>query len=441
MRPLITVADLRSQTVKDLVAMARDMGVSGAHSMRKEQLVKAVAKASRRKGAGASNGRHRGGSKRRRCASKSGSTASVNRAGAKRKGRAGGAAGSGSASKSKAGGQSRSVSTGRRGGQGRSKTASNTTRERSGGASRRIRQLQASREQERDLSYASTAAAQNGHKKKKKPKPTPVPGKDRIVLLVRDPYWLQACWDVTRQSVRRAEAALAEHWHTCRPVLRLIEVERGGTTSTSERLVREIQVHGGVRNWYIDIKDSPKRYRVELGYLAENGRFYAISRSNVVTTPRPGSIDAVDENWAGIAENYERIYALSGGYEPSTAGGDLQEMFEEQLRRPMGPPPGAKTANDRINPILRRDKDFSLEVDAEIIIYGTTKPGAQVTLAGEPVQLRADGTFTARLSMPDRRQLLPVVARSRDGVEERTIVLSVERNTKVLEPTTREPHS
>ncbi|MFW6169423.1 MAG: DUF4912 domain-containing protein [Planctomycetota bacterium] len=440
MRPLITVADLRSQTVKDLVSMARDMGVSGAHAMRKEQLVKAVAKASRRKGAAGSSGGDHNGKKRQRRAAKS-SSAAAKRAGGKSKVRSNGAATSGRTPQSKAAGSSRSSSSKRGGRQGRPESASNATERRSQQAARRIRQLQASREQERDLSHASTVAGQNGRKKKTAPKRTPVPGKDRIVLLVRDPYWLQACWDVTRQSVRRAEAALAEQWHTCKPVLRLIEVEKGGTTSSSERLAREIPVHGGVKNWYIDVKDSPKRYRVELGYLADTGRFYAISRSNVVTTPRPGSIDAVDENWAGIAENYERIYALSGGYEPSTAGGDLQEMFEDQLRRPMGSPPGAKNSNDRVNPILRRDKNFSLEVEAEMIVCGTTKPGAQVTLGGEPVQLRPDGTFTVRLSMPERRQLLPVVACSRDGVQQRTIVLSVERNTKVLEPTTRDPHA
>ena len=47
------------------------------------------------------------------------------------------------------------------------------------------------------------------------------------MLLVRDPYWLQACWDVTRQSVQRARAAMAEHWHTAKPILRLMQVESG----------------------------------------------------------------------------------------------------------------------------------------------------------------------------------------------------------------------
>ena len=48
--------------------------------------------------------------------------------------------------------------------------------------------------------------------------------------------------------------------------------------------------------------------------------------------------------------------------------------------------------------------------------------------------LRPDGTFTVRYSLPDSRQIIPAVAASPDGVEERTIVLAVERNTKELEP-------
>jgi hypothetical protein len=40
--------------------------------------------------------------------------------------------------------------------------------------------------------------------------------------------------------------------------------------------------------------------------------------------------------------------------------------------------------------------------------------------------------------MPDKRQVLPVVASTPDGVEQRTIVIAVERNTKVLEPMVRE---
>jgi hypothetical protein len=50
-----------------------------------------------------------------------------------------------------------------------------------------------------------------------------------------------------------------------------------------------------------------------------------------------------------------------------------------------------------------------------------------------------DGTFRVQLDMPDRRQVLPIVAQSPDGTEQRTIVLALERNTKVMEPIVRDP--
>ena len=128
---------------------------------------------------------------------------------------------------------------------------------------------------------------------------------------------------------------------------------------------------------------------------------------------------------------------MSGGYNEERTSADLQDLFEERLQRPMGSPVGSRfgVGAERL---LNRSREFLFEVDAEMIVIGRTKPHAHVTLAGEPVKLREDGTFAIRLSMPDRRQVLPIVASSSDGVEQRTIVLAVERNTKVMEPVIHE---
>ncbi len=72
-------------------------------------------------------------------------------------------------------------------------------------------------------------------------------------------------------------------------------------------------------------------------------------------------------------------------------------------------------------------------------IHGTTHPDAQVTLQGAPLKLRPDGTFSVRLELPNRRQVIPLVASTKDGASQRTIVVAVERNTKVMEPIHREP--
>jgi hypothetical protein len=261
--------------------------------------------------------------------------------------------------------------------------------------------------------------------------------RDRIVLMVRDSYWLHAYWEVGRASVERVRAAMCEFWHTAKPVLRLLEVDLGSTTSTAERVVREVEVHGGVNNWYLDVSDPPKSYRVDLGYLAGNGRFHSVIRSNPVTTPRPGANDALDQNWTDVAKNYEKVYAMSGGYNENQDSGDLKELFEERLNRSMESPLANKYGVGADAASGRRS-DFMFDVDAELIIFGRTKPDAHVSLAGQPVRLREDGSFSVRKSMPDRRHVLPIVAGSRDGMEQRTIILAIERNTKVMEPLVRD---
>jgi hypothetical protein len=259
-------------------------------------------------------------------------------------------------------------------------------------------------------------------------------GKDRIVCMVRDPYWLHCYWELTHQAVQRAEAALGHDWHTARPILRLLDVGAHETTSNSETTVRDIEIHGGCNNWYIDVSTPPRSFRVDIGYVTRGGRFCVLARSNVVSTPRAGVSDVLDENWADIdARKADRIYAMSGGFDPTASSLELKQLFEERLRRPLGSPALTSFGGSGSIP-GGKPRQFTFQIDAELIVYGSTDPSARVTLMGEPVKLRNDGTFTMRFRLPDSRQIIPAVATSPDGVEERTIVLAIERNTKHLEP-------
>jgi len=258
--------------------------------------------------------------------------------------------------------------------------------------------------------------------------------KDRIIVLTRDSYWLHAYWELSRTTLQRAQAALGQDWHAARPILRVMDVSSEDTTSASERHIRDIPIHGGVNNWYVDVLEPPRSYRIDIGYLSRRGKFYVLARSNVVTTPRAGVTDSLDENWANVQKQFDRIQNPSTqGQNPSNHAFqlDLRDLFEERLRRPMCSA-GHQNLSNSVLPTLGRD--FHFQIDAELIVYGTTEPNARVTLQGEPVQLRSDGTFTVRFSLPDSRQIIPAVAASADGIEERTIVLAVERNTKELEP-------
>jgi len=380
-----TTAKLKLRTVKDLAAMAKRKGVPGWHSMRKAELIRALVRRSKADALKAARKGHSNGHKA--------------------------AAGRGSATTAKGGGPSTSRS-------------QRTRKPRSARCQERLNQIRAKLTQSKDLAYGADPGG-NGQG----------PSKDRLVVMVRDPYWLHAYWELTRQSVERARVALGQHWHAARPVLRLSELTRDGTTSAVRKVLRDIEIHGGVNNWYVDVQDPPKSFQMDIGYLTPEGKFLCICRSNCVSTPQT---DSVDGNWAGVAEDFDRIYALSGGYADQGSDSDLKDLFEERLRRPMGSPMVTRFGRGAGRASYGR-REFPFDVDAELVVYGVTDPGAHVTLKGEPVRLQPDGTFTVRFNLPDRRQVLPVVACTADGVEQRTIVLAVERNTKVMEPVIREP--
>ena len=262
------------------------------------------------------------------------------------------------------------------------------------------------------------------------------PKKDRVILFVRDPYWLQAYWEITKVGVERAKAALAEHWHMAEPTLRLLEAEEDGTTGSTEQVVREIPIHGGVKSWYIDVKDPPRSFRVVIGYLAPGNRFQAIAQSNLVHTPIPGSSDHVDHNWTDMAEIGDRVFSMSGGFGEG-ASTTLREVFEEKLRRPMNRSALSRYGAEGVIPGKQTGLEFA--VDAELLIFGQTHPSAEVTISGEPVKIRDDGSFTVRMGLPDKRQVFPVSSTSFDGAFTYTTVLAIERNTKVMEPMSTEP--
>lgn len=263
----------------------------------------------------------------------------------------------------------------------------------------------------------------------KNPKGTPV--KDRIFLMVPDPYWLHAHWELSYQSVQRAEAALGQDWYGAKPIIRLFDVTSQDTTSTAEAPIRDIPIHGGCNHWYIDVPQPPRSYRADIGYISRRGVFHPLCRSNVVTPPKAGASESLEDGWQSELDEKaaERLLAMSTGFESSGGPPQLRELFDEQLKRT-----GKDAAFGSGAVLPDKLKKFFFTLDAELIVYGKTDPTAHVTLQNEPVKLRPDGTFTMRYALTDGRQIIPAVAAASDGMEERTIVLAVERNTKYLDP-------
>ena len=370
----MTAADLKSRTVRDLATMAKKKKVPGWHSMKKEELVKALLQHAR-----AESRRRIGESKRNASLPSHGSPISRQTPPPKPK-------------------------------------APQTPPE--------VIARLAETVEAKDLAFRPVGNGENL-------------AKERLVVMVRDPYWLHVYWELGRKSVERAKVALGQYWHVARPVLRLYEVFRDGTTTSTRQPIRDVEIHGGVSNWYIDVHNPPKCYQLDIGYLSVGGRFFCLARSNVVNTPPAAASDNFDKNWSDVAKDFDRIFALSGGYSEPEANGDLREVLEERLQRPIGDPMTTQFGRGAAG-LFPSESPFEFEVDTELIVHGVTRPDAYVTLHGEPVKIRSDGTFAVRFNLPDRRCVLPMVASSPDGAEQRTIVLAVDRNTKIMEPISRE---
>ena len=381
---MITAASLREYTYRDLAQLAKKKGVRGWHAMRKDELVRALTRV---------------------CNNEA---------------RTGGSNGAGSGSPNRRSGVHRK----------NTNSQANNDKSQSKSRSKRVQKQITADERLRDLAQPPASVPRN-----KKAAHTQ---RDKLIVMVRDPYWLQVFWQITPASVQRAQAALAEFWHGARPCLRLLAVDDASASNMAETVLREVEIHSGVNHWYLDLHDPPGTYRVDIGYRTTDGRFYAAARSNLVNTPTPGSSDAVDENWTGVAADCDKVYARSGGSDACGTGIEVREILEERMRRPMGSPVVTRYGAGAER-LLRNENELHFDVDCELIVFGSTEPDAYVTLSGEPMTLRPDGTFTVRVQLANRRQVIPVVVDSSDGLEQRTIILAIERNTKTMEPVIRGP--
>jgi hypothetical protein len=76
-----------------------------------------------------------------------------------------------------------------------------------------------------------------------------------------------------------------------------------------------------------------------------------------------------------------------------------------------------------------KERGFWLVADAELIVFGATDPRATVTLAGQKIRLREDGTFSVRMAFPDGKITIPIVAVAEDGEQRRGMVMRFDRAT------------
>jgi len=314
-------------------------------------------------------------------------------------------------------------------------------------------------------------------------------GTQRLFLTARDPHWLYANWDLTReQQARYNQQSVDGHL-----ILRI------ATGTTEGALALEVHVHPESRHWFVHVERAAAKYTAELGYYGKGRKWKSIATSGATLTPP----ETVSDDWlvefstlpvdvpfetllalvkAAVQTNQPLARAIeelrreghpdlppvkiaASATAPWTpvqeralaevvsvdevrrvwmGSLEITELIRRQIEREVSsigaaelsrlmPPPGAVTSvSSPFGGERSAGKGFWFNVNAELIIYGATERDATVTIGGRRIKLRHDGSFSYRFSLPDGRYELPVVAISADETDGRAAELKFTRETEIL---------
>lgn len=153
-------------------------------------------------------------------------------------------------------------------------------------------------------------------------------GDNRIVLLVRDPHWIFAYWEIMPSIIE--DIARQIDLSKAQMILRVYDItdkDFNGYNANSSFDIGDLK---GADNWYINVGGAYRDYIVDIGFLAADGSFRVIARSNMVRTPRENMSDEIDAAWMTV--DFEKLYLLSGGYDIGRSSGEINELLARRMK-------------------------------------------------------------------------------------------------------------
>ncbi len=258
-------------------------------------------------------------------------------------------------------------------------------------------------------------------------------GQTLVVLMPRDPRWMFSYWEVTEQTSREIKLQHGEDvFFWAQPTLRMHEVSSKNNPSSLRYI--DVNVILDSRNWYLNADREGSSWYVELGLKTPDGKFIVLAKSNSITLPMASVSTEIDEKWATLKSEMEKVLAASGGGKLGAGSLELTRRLSQRWfmlsqgssSRGSG---GVSSLGVAKIPDSKKGRLFWLVADCELIVFGATQPDATVIVAGKPIELYPDGTFSLRFALPDTLLELPIKAVSGDQVEERLIKITVERKT------------
>lgn len=253
----------------------------------------------------------------------------------------------------------------------------------------------------------------------------PIPeryGEPCFTLIFRDPYWIFAYWELTDDLLDKARSEFGEGFPYAKPCLRVSYATGKSTTFF------DVEVYLGASNWYINVPLPDTSYVAEIG-LKLDGKFCPLIHSNAVKTPAATISEEVDEKWMVIEKVFQNIYGMAANpADPQSNSAQLRESVMRKIHESLQSSVSSSSVTSAA-PVRQRNDKFWFVVNTDLIIYGATEPGAKVTLLGEPVSLKPDGTFSMRFALPDGEQKLECKAISSDLAHEISITPIVKKET------------
>ena len=242
-------------------------------------------------------------------------------------------------------------------------------------------------------------------------------GDNRVILMVKDPWWLYAYWEVQPQTERAIRGQLLpEEVPGLQSILRVYDVtDRASSLETARSF--DIDLSGLAKNWYIETTTPNRTFVVEIGLRTHTGRFLPFARSNRVTTPRAAPSEVVDAEWSVTDEAFVKLFGISAGIGGRRDTRAWRALVQQQLASGRWCAPAPKRSTPA--------KGCWFRADTDLVLYGATEPKSTVTIQGQPVAMRKDGTFSLRVTLPEGTQTVDIEVTSPDGMTTRTFTQTV----------------
>ncbi|WP_258359515.1 DUF4912 domain-containing protein [Moorella sulfitireducens] len=138
-------------------------------------------------------------------------------------------------------------------------------------------------------------------------------GKDEIVLMVKDPYWLYAYWelsDTKKDELKRRFGLTA--WEKSLPKLRIYDLTNHPYDFLQAPFF-EIAITDMADNWYIHTGKPCSTFCVDLGRWFPEYGFVTIARSNIVTTPADKPSSVIDPLWPPLEACWQAVERYGKG--------------------------------------------------------------------------------------------------------------------------------